>query len=136
MKILNEKALSEVAERYDIRLLLLFGSRATGETHPESDYDFAFESGVPLDYGRQTMFLETLMKLIGSERVDGVDICEASPFLLREILRNHHVLFSKDFAYEDFYSRTFRTCLDSRYLYRMEEEKYQSFLDLYRKKYA
>ena len=34
--------IKELAEKYGLKLVMLFGSQASGKTHKESDVDFAF----------------------------------------------------------------------------------------------
>lgn len=50
--------LEPIAKKYEIDLAVLFGSRATGRVHSESDWDIAVRS-------RRVLSLEERLELIG-----------------------------------------------------------------------
>lgn len=61
-----------------LRLLLLIGSRVTGEAHERSDWDFAFLGDGTLDVG--TLQAEVTMAL-GTDDVDLVDLDRAGALM-------------------------------------------------------
>ena len=73
-------------------LLLLFGSRARGDAHRESDWDFGFLA-TP-EFEPQT-FIGTLMILVGTERVDLVDLNRAGGLLRFRAARDGRVVFER-----------------------------------------
>ncbi len=78
----------------------LFGSYATVRESPLSDLDVAvlldsrFPSSSYLD--KQIELLTYLSQVMGTDRVDVVILNRASPLLAHRILRDGHLLFSKD----------------------------------------
>lgn len=68
----------------DLELLLLFGSRARGDDSPASDWDFGYMATVELDVAT---LLATLVEVVGSDRVDLVDLRRASGLLLYRAAR-------------------------------------------------
>lgn len=124
-----------MAEEFGLKLLLLFGSQASGETHAESDFDFAYESGTELDYGQRAKLRIALANMVKRSNVEEVDIHEIGPFLLREIVRNHKLLFSREDAYENFYSYAVRRYLDEASLFALNDSLYLNIADKY-KSYA
>lgn len=86
---------AEVARKYDLSLVLLFGSQATGNTHKESDVDIAYLSEAPLSLGDESKLVVDLIQIFRSEVVDLTSIRGASPLLLREIVRTGKVLFER-----------------------------------------
>ena len=71
--------LAEAAKRREgLSLLLLFGSRARGDAHSGSDWDLGFLAGPDFDVDG---FLARSISLLGSDRVDLVDLARASGLL-------------------------------------------------------
>lgn len=58
--------------------LVLYGSRARGSARPDSDWDFGYLSGGPVDHAA---LLVALIEVLGTDRVDLVDLRRASGLL-------------------------------------------------------
>jgi len=58
----------------DLHLLVVFGSRATGQARPESDWDFAYLAGAGFDADE---LLARLAETLHADRVDLVDLARA-----------------------------------------------------------
>jgi uncharacterized protein len=70
---------SEAARREPgLELLVLFGSRARGDAHERSDWDFGYLAGERFDPDR---FLATLVGLLDVDRIDLVDLSRAGGLL-------------------------------------------------------
>lgn len=94
----QEKALGELANKYDLKLIILFGSQVNGRIHQESDYDIAFLSNRELSLSEQSGFGEGLMPIlrIKDERfVNIVDMKTAGPLMLYSITSKGKVLFER-----------------------------------------
>jgi predicted nucleotidyltransferase len=137
MKTFNREKIQALAEKHQLQLLLLFGSQVSGKTHPGSDHDFAFLSVRDFDFGDRARLRDDLTNLVDFETsVEEVDLKEAQPFLLKEILINHQVLLNIGSSYEEFYSYAFRTVLDSQRLFDLQSALYQKTVNKYRHEYA
>jgi predicted nucleotidyltransferase len=87
-----------------LKLLVLFGSRATGSHQKDSDWDFAllfdeelrqqYEPGGGWNCYRSWMILQRLLDL-GDEEMDWVDLKDASEILAHSIARDGLVLYEK-----------------------------------------
>jgi predicted nucleotidyltransferase len=102
-----------------LKLLILFGSRATGQNHEDSDYDFALicDQQIYQDWkkkGKSWFSLYSIFENIfelPNEAVDIVDLDRCSPILAHEIANNGKPLYEKQAGeYDAFISR----CLISR----------------------
>ncbi len=99
---LNERAktkIDKLVQKYNLELLLLFGSRVTGKVHKESDYDIGYASGRRLDLDDEGRLINDLMGVIGAddERVINlVSIKKAKPLLLYAITSSCQVLYEKE----------------------------------------
>src|SRR4051812_49920543 len=82
-------------------LLLLFGSRARGDSHPGSDWDLGFLARPGFDVDR---FLGRAVRLLGSDQVDLVDLARASGMLRFRAAADGQVLYeSQPGQFEDFW---------------------------------
>jgi predicted nucleotidyltransferase len=95
------QAVIELArESPGLDLLLLFGSRARGESHPGSDWDFGYLGGSELD---PWDLLARLVLLLGTDRIDLVDLQRATGLLRFRAAAEGYPLFeSGDEVFERF----------------------------------
>ncbi len=95
----NSKKIKEIAEKYDLELLLLFGSRVKGKVlHRESDFDLAYLSGRKLDLTEESRLIIELMPVFKSDKIDLANIKMAHPLLMKEIFTNHKIIFCKNLS--------------------------------------
>lgn len=62
----------------ELELLLMHGSRARGDAHPQSDWDFAYLADPSLD---ELALRSLLVKMLGSDAVDVADLSRAGGLL-------------------------------------------------------
>jgi len=136
MEKINTEKFKELAQKYDLNLLILFGSQVSGKTHPMSDFDFGFIGEKELNYENRSRLMRDLSILVKFSDVEAVDLKKASPFLLREIARNNSVVFEKNGAYADFFSNAVRKYFDAKPIFELQEVLYSNIINNYRKKYA
>lgn len=88
----------EIIKKYDLKLLLLFGSRARGDARYDSDTDVAFMSGKKLDFNEKAKLMMDLLPVVKAEetKIDVVDVKTANPLLLYGITRDAEVLYAED----------------------------------------
>ena len=100
MEILDKQKqkIQEVAKRYGLKLILLFGSQVTGKIHKESDFDIAYlpEKNLSYDDKIDINFQFTLIFPQERYRVDTVNIKKVKPLLLYGIFRKCQVLYAQD----------------------------------------
>lgn len=79
-------ALRAVAMRHTgLALLVLFGSRARGDDSAGSDWDFGYLAGPDAD---PLALTAALAEIVGSERIDLVDLARASGLLRFRVARD------------------------------------------------
>jgi predicted nucleotidyltransferase len=74
----------------DLDLLLLHGSRARGDMHAGSDWDFAYLGGARLDVAA---LLAAIVEAIHDDRLDLADLAKAGGLLRYRAARDGIVLF-------------------------------------------
>jgi predicted nucleotidyltransferase len=95
--VTDEPDLHRVIERVaaatpGLRLLLLHGSRARGDQHPRSDWDFAYEADPMFD---PDALLAALADRLKADRIDLVDLDRAGALLRHRVARDAVVLFER-----------------------------------------
>ncbi len=121
--LMTERSLSElkqlvlnlVQEIPFLKLLILFGSRATGQNHEDSDYDFAliYDREIYQDWKRKGASWFSLYSIfenifeLPNEAVDIVDLDRCSTILAHEIADNGKLLYEKRSGeYDEFLKRS------------------------------
>ena len=95
---LKESILAAMSALGDIRLVILFGSVATGRANRESDLDLAVDAGHRLTSGEKMILISSLAERTGRP-VDLVDLHEAGEPLLGQILRDGKRILGSDLRY-------------------------------------
>ena len=55
-----------IAQKYGVKQVCLFGSRARGDSNESSDYDFSIDPGELVDYFEYISFVEELESVFGN----------------------------------------------------------------------
>lgn len=86
--------IDQIAQRYDLKMILLFGSQADGTARRDSDVDVAVLPEDNLTF-EQELFLNTdLMNILGN--VDMTNLRKASPLLMKQVVDNCQILYEKE----------------------------------------
>jgi uncharacterized protein len=96
----QRRLLRTLIRKWDLNLVILYGSQARGSTHRESDFDIAVRSRRALTL-RQTLSLATQFDRVVRGEAEIVDLRAASPILLAAIARDGVLWFQQatsDFA--------------------------------------
>jgi len=110
-----------------LRLVLLFGSVASGKECQESDIDLGFLFDRPLDILGLT---NRVIQLLRTDRVDVIDLRRASPLLKYSVIRQGEALFEQTPGlFNIFQSLTFRIYVDAKKLRDAQEKAIHNFLE-------
>jgi len=88
--------IGDLAEKYQLDLILMFGSRAIGNIHPESDVDIAVYGTQVFYETEKVQFTYHLCNIFRTNDIDLVDLRTAPPRLKYEVFKNCKVLFQRD----------------------------------------
>lgn len=77
--------LTALTAKYQLRLLLTFGSYGTDRFTSESDLDVAYDASADLSLDDQHALLMDLIRYFQRDRIDLVDLKRAGPLLAYEI---------------------------------------------------
>ena len=88
--------IGDLANRYQLDLILMFGSRVIDNVHPESDIDIAVYGRQILSETEKIQLIYELCNIFHTDDIDLVDLRTASPFLKKEVLKNYKILLQRD----------------------------------------
>jgi predicted nucleotidyltransferase len=124
--------IKQLAEKYNLSLVILFGSRATGKTHPQSDIDLAFLAKRNLDLMDESKLICDLMLILGSDKIDLTNLKKTGPLLMRRIFSNHKILFCKDLTqYYQYKIYSMKKYIEDRSLFDLTRRQVKRFLEKY-----
>jgi predicted nucleotidyltransferase len=86
----------DIANKYQLVLILMFGSRAAGQVHPESDVDIAVYGKEILSETAKIQLIYEFSDVFHTDTIDLVDLRTTSAFLKKEIFKNYRILLQRD----------------------------------------
>lgn len=90
--MLDSEIIKNLVKKYDLKLLLLFGSRADDTYHEKSDFDIAYLSSRNLNLNDESQLIVDLAPLFKSEQIDLVNLKTAPPLLYYAIFQKPKIL--------------------------------------------
>ena len=93
LTLIEKQRIKEIAEKYNVKLMLLFGSQISGKMDEESDVDIAILPEKTLSFSEETKLATDLANISGN--LDITNMRKSSPLLLKEIIENCEVLYEK-----------------------------------------
>ncbi|TRU28401.1 MAG: nucleotidyltransferase domain-containing protein [Microcystis aeruginosa Ma_MB_S_20031200_S102] len=124
MNRLAEKITAIVEKLPNLKLLILFGSRARREHKPDSDWDFAvlYEERSDRKDISSLLKIYTLLEQaleIPDDKIDVVDLKECSPILAHYVARDGQLLYERETGlFEVFKEKFLMNPEESKALYR------------------
>lgn len=97
----SRQVISNIAQKYDIDSVGVFGSRARGDYREDSDYDISIIGNLTLD---EELYLEAELEKALNKSIDIIKLSEDSDrILLKNIVNDAEVLYSQNHAFEKLY---------------------------------
>jgi len=130
----QRQKLRELGEKFDLELVLLYGSRIKGTSHEGSDVDIAVFTKKPIDFRTFLSLYSALSEVLAplEGELDLVDLRGKGPLFLYQIFANSWLLYGDPTAYNEFRAFAFRNYFDSRDIFRLEKilvHRYQEYLN-------
>ena len=122
--------IKQIAQKYNLRLLLLFGSRAEGTFHEKSDYDIAYLTKEDFDLEKESSLNFEFTLVFGHDEVDTVDLKKAAPLLFYAVFKNPQVLFAEDdLIFPRYRAYAFKKYVETKPLYEYKFQVLNNKLD-------
>ncbi|MEK7138382.1 MAG: nucleotidyltransferase domain-containing protein [Patescibacteria group bacterium] len=108
----------------DIKLMVLFGSKATNSSGRNSDTDIAVLANHPLSLQDKIDLAETISKefKVAEGKIDLIDLWQAPPLLQFEIAKNGKLLEGSEFDFLRFKVLAWKRYQDTKKLRQAREE--------------
>src|SRR3990167_8407691 len=88
----NNLALKQIAKKYGLDFLVLFGSQSNGIANKHSDYDIGYSADEDIDLQTEYQLSENLKKALDHDKIDLVNIGRVSPLLAKKALLDGKLL--------------------------------------------
>lgn len=121
----QKKQMAGIAKRYNLALVILFGSRATGEAREKSDFDIAYSSITPIDFSEENRMATEFHSVFKTINVDLVNLSNSNPLLLKKIVDEGVPLYEAG-----------ESMFNSLYLYATRISRETEFLNKLRRDYV
>lgn len=120
--------LADIAERYQVTLLYMFGSVARGDQTKDSDCDLGYAAATKLSLQQQFALQTDLQSILPvTQAIDLVNLVNATPLLAYQIVREGQVLFAQPNVEDNFYQRTIKNYIDTRPLFQATQQYVQAY---------
>ena len=108
--------ISEIVSKYNLKLLLTFGSYNTERYRPDSDIDVAYLSHDKLDVDRELQLLNDIALYFRKDRIDLVNLEKAVPLLMYEIANGATALYEENDSFMRFKLKAWARYADTKHL--------------------
>ncbi len=123
-----------IAKKYNLALLVLFGSRARGDALEKSDFDVAYSSIAPMDLVEESEMAVELHEIFKTINVDMVNLSNANPLLMKKIVDEGVVLYeAKESLFNSLYLYAMRIYRESEFLNKVRREYVLSRINQHKK---
>jgi predicted nucleotidyltransferase len=118
----QKETIAQIAQKYELQLILLFGSYASGKTHSKSDIDIAIKTKENFNFRLYSLILNELQRIFNIEKIDLSFINHADPLFLSHICKTAKLLFGKKQDLDELKMYAFRRYVEHKPYFRMEKE--------------
>ncbi len=122
MKLSNiqKNEIKKIARKFNLNLIIIFGSFVAGKMREDSDIDIAVSSSDKICLKDELLIIRELAGIFGRD-VDLVVIHKANPLLLNQISKNHILLYGDRTDYMKFKLYAFHRYNDYLPYFKLEE---------------
>lgn len=126
----KKSLLKKIAQKYNLKLILIFGSQVEDKIHPNSDLDIAV---LPKDnrifgLGKYTSLIFDLKRVFPKKEIDLTFINKATPLLLKKISDTALLLFGDQRTFVEFRLKAFKYFQDYLPYFKIEERSVRQYL--------
>jgi predicted nucleotidyltransferase len=126
--------IEEIGKKFNLKLLLIYGSYARGTNGKMSDLDVAYMPNKKADFETQLEIYSELAGVFGDieRELDAVCLQEKDSLFIYQVSKNSQLIYGNLTDYNEFRAFAFRNYMDSKDLRELEEKlvfKYQDYLN-------
>lgn len=120
----QKEQLERVGKQYEIKLILLHGSYATGKERPGSDMDIALVGKKPLEWDIFSKIFGELEEVLGNTKERELDVKtldNADALFLYHVMKDSVLLYGSSWDYWELKTYAIRNYWDHAPIFRLEE---------------
>ena len=122
MNILTSKPeIDHIAREYNLLLVILYGSQASGRTCKESDIDIAVLGTRPITFENLIDLNNEFAEIFKVKEIDVKSLHNTNSLFRYQVMSKGVLLYGKSYDYNSFKSYAFRDYYDSQDLLRLKE---------------
>jgi len=118
---MDRKKIKKIAEKYQLKLVVLYGSQATGKAKSNSDIDIAILGERRIDFDKHIELINEFTSLFQTDEVDVKLLHDTNPLFRYQVMRDGILLYGKDYDFSSFRAYAFRDYMDSQSLLRLKQ---------------
>ncbi|HAT74356.1 MAG: hypothetical protein US30_C0018G0002 [Candidatus Moranbacteria bacterium GW2011_GWF2_36_839] len=132
MLILKKQKLNtaEIAKKYKLKMVIVFGSFASGKNRKDSDLDLGVLSEKEISFETQITLINEFSQIF-KKNIDLSVLNRANPLLLFEASRNAVLLFGNQKDFFEFRLRAFHAYNDYQPFFKLENELNKKIIKAY-----
>ena len=118
----QKQKINQIGRKYSLRLILLYGSFARGETHDDSDLDIAILGKKPLNLDTLLSIYAEMPFIFGDNKRRELDLSSLhhiNPLFRFYVMRDSVLLYGKSIDYYSFKAYAFRDYQESQSLLKL-----------------
>lgn len=112
----QKEKINQIGKKYNLKLILLYGSFARGENHPGSDLDIAVLGKESINLGTLLDIYYEMCLIFGNDPLGELDLSslhDVNPLFRFYVMRDSMLLFGKTVDYYSFKAYAFRDYQES-----------------------
>lgn len=119
-----KKDLRLLAEKFNLKFLVLFGSRANGTFNNSSDWDFAYFPKSDFSLEDEIDLFDSIMFILKDEKIDLINLKSQEDYLIRKNVSKKSILIyeEKSGIFSEFQVNSIFNYIDYLPMYKIEEE--------------
>ena len=118
----QKRKIEKVGRKYNLKMVLLYGSCATGKKKAGSDLDIAVLGQEPIEMNKLLEIHNDIADIFGDSRQQELDLKslhDVNPFFHFEVMRHSVLLYGNPVDYYSFKAYAFRDFQDSQSLFNL-----------------
>ncbi len=131
----QKQKIEEIGKKYNLKLILLYGSYAEGKNQDKSDLDLAVLGEKPIELETLPSLYGDLEQVLGNEKERELDVASLhriDPLFCYQVVKDSVLLYGNLTDYNEFKAYAFSRYFDSKDLFNLEKTltiKFQSYLN-------
>lgn len=113
--------INKIAKKYGLKLVVIFGSQASGKTHNQSDLDIGVLGQKKLELKKIFQLGVEFQKIFRELKVDVRSLHVANPVFLRQVMDNSQLIYGNHTDYHRFQSFAYKNYMDSKKFFELRD---------------